>query len=92
MSSKPFLLSALSTSSDSGNGEEVTDLYLVHSNMAILNLVSQVRTSVLSYSILFYTLLTSSHLISLIDSAESYAYLTYHTIRRTSYLLCHALP
>ena len=40
--SSPFFLTPFSTSTDSSKGDEVTDLYLVHSNMAILNLVSQV--------------------------------------------------
>ena len=39
----PLFLTTFSTSTDSSKGDEVTDLYLVHSNMAILNLVSQVR-------------------------------------------------
>lgn len=42
-----LFLTAHSTSTDSSNDDEVTDLYLVHSNMAILNLVSQVSTGIL---------------------------------------------
>ena len=65
-----LFLTTFSTSTDSSKGDEVTDLYLVHSNMAILNLVSQVRYTLLQCHVLcssapFLLKILSSHLVTI---------------------------
>jgi hypothetical protein len=88
-----LFLTAHSTSTDSSSSsDEVTDLYLVHSNMAILNLVSQVHPCILSYSILFYTLLISFISLRFVHSLAASIHHSIHDTHFCLALLCFTLP